>query len=459
VNRWPVSNITGHGRREKAAADVRRQARAHDSRKHPMRAHARFARHVVVGAVALALGVGAAPARAQWNQVGAIPGTPLFSLFVNGDTLAAGGDTTVHVSIDGGATWRHSAKPVAGVHAVTAVRVRNGRIFAGTFGQGVFTSDDLGLTWQGFNQGLVGGFADSQLDIDDLVPRGDTMYVATAGAGVYLRRLTPPATWQPTGTPWDPEQAQVVNSIALGGKRLLALAGGNGMVFRNDPGELDWTESDLNNVGIAAGVQGSTAIWTGTGWVVGTNIGLFLSAAGQEPWTPVGLGLGPLRWSAFALQGGHLFAAFTISTLAVIGQSSDGGATWTDPEVFPSVFIQALGISHGQLFAARGDGLWRREQPPLAVPPVIATRVKLALAGPQPFADRATFRLELPQAGEATLELFDVLGRRTGVRVTRGWPAGPSTVSLDARDLAPGVYAARLVAGAAHAELRIVHTR
>jgi hypothetical protein len=232
------------------------------------------------------------------------------------------------------------------------------------------------------------------------------------------------------------------------------------MVFRNDPGEVDWTESDLNNVGIAAGVQATTALWTGTGWVVGTNIGVFRSVAGQEPWTPVGLGLGPLRWTSFAAQGGHIFAAFVTGTFAVVGQSSDGGATWTDPEVFPGVFVQALGLSQGQLYAARADGLWLRAQTPLTVPPhVSAMRVGLACAGPQPFAGRATFVIELPSAGPATLELFDILGRRTGVRVAAEWPAGSSTVSLDARDLAPGVYAARLVAGGAHAELRIVHTR
>jgi hypothetical protein len=38
-------------------------------------------------------------------------------------------------------------------------------------------------------------------------------------------------------------------------------------------------------------------------------------------------------------------------------------------------------------------------------------------------------------------------------------PAGPATVTLDTRSLSPGVYAARLVAGEGHAELRIVHTR
>ena len=407
---------------------------------------------------AFALGLSALPAHAQWSPVAAIPATPLFSLFVNGDTLAAGADTTVHVSTDGGTTWRHSAKPVAGVVAITAVTVRHGRLFAGTFGQGVFTSDDLGGSWQAFNQGLVGGVLDSQLDVVDLEARGDTLYAATAGAGVYLRRLATPGVWQPTGAIFAPEQAEVVNSLALGGTRLIACAGGNGMVFRNDPGDVDWTESDLDNVGVRAGLQATNALFTGTGWVVGTNIGVFRSVAGQEPWTPVGLGLGPLRWSAFTSQGGHIFAAFVTSLVAVFEESSDNGATWIDPEVFPGVFVQDLGISHGQLYAARGDGLWRRAQPPLSSPPPATTAgLRLALAGAQPFTDRATFRFELPEAGSVKLEIFDVMGRRTDVDLAGAWPAGSSVVSLDARGLSPGVYAARLTAGAAHVELRIVH--
>src|SRR5262249_40920758 len=179
---------------------------------------------------------------------------------------------------------RHTSKPVAGVGAITAVRVRNGRLFAGTFGQGVLVSDDLGVTWQAFNQGLVGGFLNSQLDIDDFETRRDTLYVATAGAGVSLRRLTPSGTWQPTGTVFDPEQALNVNAITLGGgNRLLASAGANGEVFRNDRAEVDWDISELDNVGLHPGLGATAITFTGSTWIVGTNFGLFPRTPGPHP--------------------------------------------------------------------------------------------------------------------------------------------------------------------------------
>src|SRR5689334_24170975 len=37
-----------------------------------------------------------------------------------------------------------------------------------------------------------------------------------------------------------------------------------------------------------------TTLFRSSGWVVGTNIGVFTSAGGESPWTFVPLGLGPI---------------------------------------------------------------------------------------------------------------------------------------------------------------------
>ena len=411
-------------------------------------------------AIAFGILVPVVPAAAQWSQVTEVPTGVVYTVWAHGDTIAAGADTVVHLSTDAGATWRHSARPAVGVTSVQALWMRNGRLYAGTFGQGAFVSDDLGATWQAFNEGLVGGLFDSQLDLTDFQVRGDTLCAATAGAGVYARGLAGPAAWAHFGDVFEPEQASNVNGLALGGNRLLASAGSNGMVFHRDPGEPDWTESDLDNVGVHAGLSATSAAWNGVAWVVGTNAGIFRSAAGEEPWTRIDPALGTVLWTSFATLGRRIVVAFELPIASVVETSDDDGATWGDAEVLPGVSVFKLAAAGGSLYAARADGLWRRPADTVSVPAPGGTRtLSFAAAGPQPFADATRLRFDLPEAGRAIIEVFDAQGRADAARLEGWWAAGPHQVTLDAGHLRPGVLFARLTACGTAAVVRLVHLR
>jgi photosystem II stability/assembly factor-like uncharacterized protein len=401
------------------------------------------------------------PALAQFSPVGALPGREMFSVYANDDTIAVGADTVTFVSTNAGATWARSAKPVSGVTSIQAVWVRDGRLYAGTFGKGVFVSDNLGATWSSFNEGLVGGILNSQLFIVDFAVRGDSLYAATAGAGVYLRSLVGRSTWQPVGVALEQNQASNVNALVLGGNRLLALAGANGMVFRNDPGETDWTASNLDNVGIHAGVAAQSAAFTGTAWVVGTNAGVFQSVAGQEPWTRFDPRLGPLTWTAFTSQKNHIYAAFVTTPLAsVLEESVDDGATWGVSETEPGVFVHKLALGGDVIYAARADGLWRRDLDITGVPnEVRPSALRFRVAGLQPFGRGTSLRFELPKDEAISIELFDVQGRRVGEPIQGYWSSGSHQLPLDAQRLGSGVYLARLTAGGRHETVRLVHVR
>lgn len=420
---------------------------------------ARIARTIgllLVGALAATT-----PALAQFSPVAALPGREMFSVMANGDTIAVGADSVTFVSTNAGATWARSAKPVLGVTSIQAVLVHDGRLYAGTFGQGVFVSDNLGATWSSFNEGLVGGILNSQLFIDDFAVRGESLYVATSGAGVYLRSLAGRSTWQPLGVALEQNQASNVNALMLGGSRLLAMAGANGMVFDNDPGETDWTASNLDNRGIHAGLAAQSAAFTGTGWVVGTNAGVFHSVAGQEPWTRFDPRIGPLTWTAFTTQKNHIFAAFVTAPLAsVLEESVDDGETWNTTETEPGIFVHKLAISGNAVYAARADGLWRRALDITGVPDVVRpSALRFRVAGPQPFGRGTSLRFELPRDEAISIELFDVQGRRVGEPIQGNWSSGPHQLALDAQRLGSGVYMARLTAGGRHETVRLVHVR
>jgi hypothetical protein len=414
--------------------------------------------HRALVAAGLAVGALAAPAVAQWTPISAVPASDVFSVWANGDTIAAGADTAVYVSTNAGATWKRSARVAPGVSAINGVWVRNGRLYAGTLGQGVFVSDDLGTTWLGYNQGLVGGFLDTQLSIRYFEVRGDSLYAATDG-GAWVRNLTA-GTWSHFGNSFEVNQAPQMLGIAANDTRLVAAAGFNGQVFTRDRGDADWTHWWLNNIQQQPGLAPLSVVWTGHGWVMGTNIGVFISSSGDAPWTHTGPDLGLAFFLPIAVRGHELFAAFGIGLTSVLELSRDDGATWQHLETRTNTGVYRFAFSGNDLYAGQTDGLWRRSLDTVSVPDGGApAHLQFAIAGSQPIGDEVRFRFDLPTLGPIVIEVFDVAGRRAGDSIRGSWPAGPHEVSWDARGLSAGVYLARLTAGNGRAVARMIHAR
>jgi hypothetical protein len=406
----------------------------------------------------LALCLAASPAAAQWTRVDALPSGPVIAVRSLGDTIVAGTLTLVYVSTDAGASW-HPSQPAATVAPIQSMLVRNGTLYVGTAGLGVFTSGNLGQTWQSFNEGLVGGFENSQLDVSDLKSRGDSLYASTFGAGVYVRRLTGVDTWHHFGEEFEPNQASNVRGLAVGGTRLLAAGGGNGTVFFRDPGDPEWTLSWLDNVGLRPGLEAFGAVWTGTGWVVATGVGrgVFSSTQGHEPWTAVNLGLGLLNSGTLTLRGHRVFGAFNRNNDVVIANSADDGLSWSVLDVLPQTLVFQMATVGTELYAGRADGLWRRSTSTVSVPGNGArAELGLAIAGAQPSAHGVRLRFNMPEAGNATIEVFDVAGRRAAELAQGSLSAGPHQVSWRAGELGAGVYAVRLTVGQRHEVVRLV---
>lgn len=77
-------------------------------------------------------------------------------------------------------------------------------------------------------------------------------------------------------------------------------------------------------------------------------------------------------------------------------------------------------------------------------------RMALLAPSPNPFSDESQVSFVLPETGKASLEVFDVTGRRVAVLVDAVLPAGIHHASWDGRDsggtdCSTGIYFARLV--------------
>jgi len=399
----------------------------------------------------------ARPASAQWTRVNQVPNSALSSVWANGDTIITSDDSAAYLSTDAGVTWKTTATVASGLEFIPRVVMRNRRLYAGTQRKGVFVSNDLGETWSDFNQGLVGGFLDSQLIIADMLIRGDSIYVATVGSGAWVRNLTS-GTWRRYGDIFEPDQATNMTFIAAGPSRLLAGGGNNGFVFFRFPGQPDWTPSLLLNDRIGAGLAALNGIWTGTHWVVAVSDRVFVGD--ESGWRSVNPGLaGPQFFVPFAMHGGDLYAEFAAGLGSTIKVSHDEGSTWAPSDTF-NVATSGLAVQGNTLYASRFDGLWRRPLQSVASVPDAGARSHLAfaIAGSHPIGDRVRFTFELPEAGPIAIDVFDIEGRRVGEPIREARPAGRGAVEWNAGHLAGGVYHARLTAPHGRATVRLVRT-
>ncbi|MEQ1832993.1 MAG: hypothetical protein ABL977_08045 [Candidatus Eisenbacteria bacterium] len=202
---------------------------------------------------------------------------------------------------------------------------------------------------------------------------------------------------------------------------------------------------------------GTFVRWGNTGRI---NVAAFeTGSALLSSWAPGGTD--PLLWSAdrrvndVLVHDGAIVVAGAFShmggaraNLAAV-DAVTGSATGWDPA--PNAEVLDLTGDSGSLVAlgdftaaAEGDVPFVARYADAASldagPPPPPTRLVLASPAPQPMRAAATLSFVLPVAGEATLELLDVSGRRVRTLAAGMFAAGPHTVSVGRQGLRSGLY-------------------
>jgi hypothetical protein len=195
----------------------------------------------------------------------------------------------------------------------------------------------------------------------------------------------------------------------------------------------------------------------------------------------------PVPWGSAAeiratvsdsLLGGSSVAA------AAWSLAPDGSGEWTAMSGnWGTVTVEVFDTIDAALLAPPADTIWIRgkdaggawgEASPLrvvlrgdftgiedAAPP---PSFRLHPSAPNPFNPQTTLRFDLPEAGAATLSVYDVSGRLVRVLADGPFPAGSHEIAWDGRDergraAGSGIYLARLESGLHRASRRMVLIR
>lgn len=372
-------------------------------------------------------GTGTGSGTGSWTTVCSFgQGEIIYTIYADGSTLYAGTmGGKIYKSTNGGQTWtlinsgmnvnliwaftKHndaiyaatengvymfngSAWNLAGLSGkdVHTLLSKNGILYAGTWGYGIFKSSDNGASWSEFNNGL-----DGFLTIQALTAYNSTIFAGTVGGGLY--KSTNGGVWTKALCGY-----QLVWSLASKSGVIFAGTYGDGIYISTDGGN-NFTKLASSPVAFvySIAIDGSGKVY-----VSSVANGVYVSADNGNTWTAVGLG------------------GYNVSSLVVDPNSSNVYA----------------GTKAGQMFKIYGN------QNTTGVDDIsgLPTEFNLSQNYPNPFNPTTTIEFSIKEAGNYSLKVYDMLGQEVATLINNSINAGTYKVAFDASKLSSGIYIYRL---------------
>jgi photosystem II stability/assembly factor-like uncharacterized protein len=415
-------------------------------------------------------------------------------VILDGTTLvAAAPDKGALLSPNGGASWTRSVEGIPYGGNVRVLANRAEILYAGAQGDGVYRSDDYGVSWSWISGDLSVTLGNET--VFSLITE-DSLLLAGTGHGVF-RSTDDGASWSESNMGLPPTQVLGLALVRTGSNILL---GTQDALYYSTNGGLSWNPSSLQNgdVGQVAAADGYayanyiSGIYSQDGIFRSTNNGVswtrvfnsldvsYMSDMEAEgPYVYAGIFVGGMlrstnhgtNWQGVgALSGVPVYCLGIVGTEVLAGtdtpgqiyRSNDHGASWQafGEGLPPEQAVGAVSGGASYLYAATEDeGVWRRLQP-TAVGDAPSPRDGLRVAAsPNPFRRTTAVRCALPHAATIDLRVLDIAGRTVATIAHGVYPAGPRTFAWDARDLLPGVYLLRLDAAGLHRTARVALIR
>lgn len=395
------------------------------------------------------------PVSAQWKRVELLPQITFTSLFSAEGQLYATSANHVYRSPDGGDHWYPSAIVHNDTDEINDIFIHQGIWYVGMLRSGCYRSTDEGQSWQALNQGLNGLGSRS---ISSFALRGDSLYVATFGGGVFVRSLLAPGSgWSPfnQNIPWGN-----VQSLTTDGDYLLAGSGANATLARNHRNEAYWTEYDFDqfngeiNLFLGAINEGQVLIGAGTQ-------GLYRSTDEGQTWSHYNTGVGLVELARFTRWEGQVLVMMSKPQGSYLRLSANQGLSWTAFQ--HSLPLGTLGFDllamNDRLFCAALNGLWVYA-PAVPVETPESSAAVLGNNFPNPSEEGYTFiPFNLKEPAAVELHLYDVTGRPVTRMDLGELSAGAHTQRLETTHLPDGVYFYTLTANGRNSSRSMVVRR
>jgi photosystem II stability/assembly factor-like uncharacterized protein len=377
---------------------------------------------------------------AQWQKVDVITSPYVYSALFDGDDYFVGGDS-LYISRDRGLTWQSTTLNGQTIE-ITALFKYDNKIFAGTYGSGVFVSINNGISWQSYNSGL----SSYALYAKKFVSSGDTIFYATDAGGVYY---LPNSTnhWQSYNQNLPSNIAWTINDLVVTNNNLVASGGASGYYYIRPKGSSEWIEKRMQT---PQGIFITPNAFLSTRDIVlsGSRFGIYKSTDEGNTFDSVGISAMDMSVVSFTKDKNRIYAGYTRSSGNdfFVWYSDDLGESWNFFD-HQFQFLLDLYIYDNKIWAGTNDGLWYKELETTSIEPIKQPNTFILKQNyPNPFNPSTKIIWRTTAASHQTLKVYDILGNTVVILVDEYRNAGNYEIEFNSTDLASGIYLYRLQA-------------
>jgi hypothetical protein len=275
-----------------------------------------------------------------WSTV--YTGLESWSVAVGNTVVFAGtnGDG-VYSSTNNGANWTQTSVGINNINTPAILLASGTDIFAGAFLGGIFRSTNEGLSWSQINSGLT------NIAVQALASNGTNLFAGTSGSGGGVFTSTN------NGTSWSLVSNGITNNnvtaFAIDGATTYAGTYGDGVFLSTNNGA-SWTavNTGLGNTTVQSLLKDNSGLYASTYYG-----GIFKSINSGTSWTAVNNGLGNLNVNTLATNGTRILAG----TYGGVFYSNDAGASWlVTNSGLTNLSVLSLAVSGPYAFAGTEGG-------------------------------------------------------------------------------------------------------
>lgn len=341
-------------------------------------------------------------------------------------------------SADSGNSWQQY--PNLNARGILAFAKSDSSLFAATSTDGLFKSSDNGVSWER----ILSAVRDSYFRTVNA--NGNTILTASSSQGAYRS--------SDNGNSWLPVDASLtdtdIDDFSFIDNYVFASTTFSGFIFRSTDDGLTWSESS-NGLSPYSSVH--TIIKSGNYLFAAAGDGIYRSSDYGDNWDLVVNGMNSTSTLSILAIGSTLL---TGTSEGYIYKSTDFGDNWTNF----SDGLPAIGSTSANVILYQSDqyvlcgtystGIYRRPVSEIVVTvddqnegnsPVT---FNLSQNYPNPFNPLTRIGYQIPEAGNVSLKIYNMLGQEVAILVNKYQTKGKYEINFDASGLTSGVYIYKL---------------